>query len=113
MSPRFPRTRKFANPYALAAVDFLFALLWLSAFAALASWNGTRKCEDGCGVSKGVVGLGVIIWFEHLFPEKHNFADTCLGSSGYSQLQCQFMASSIIVVKDTYPGRRGHPITPK
>jgi len=62
MTPRFPRTRKFANPYAMAAVDGFFAILWLSAFAAVANWNSTGKCAEGCNLSKAVVGLGVLIW---------------------------------------------------
>ncbi|TVY55863.1 hypothetical protein LSUE1_G008701 [Lachnellula suecica] len=62
MTPRFPRTRKLANPYAMAAVDGLFCIIWLSAFATVANWNSTGKCGDGCKVSKAVVGLGVFIW---------------------------------------------------
>jgi len=62
MTVRFPRTRKFANPYALAAVDGVFTILWLSAFAAEASWNSAGKCGSGCHLSKAVVGLGVFIW---------------------------------------------------
>ncbi len=62
MTPRFPRTRKFANPYVLVAVDLVFCIIWLSAFAAVANWNGTDKCKNACGVAKGVVALGVIIW---------------------------------------------------
>ncbi|TVY92219.1 hypothetical protein LAWI1_G003054 [Lachnellula willkommii] len=62
MSPRFPRTRKLANPYALATIDCLFCIIWLSAFATVANWNGAGKCGDGCGKAKGVVGLGVFTW---------------------------------------------------
>ena len=63
MTPRFPRTRKFANPYATAGVDLVFAILWLSAFAAVANWNGTGQCNDGCKLSKIVVALGVFLWY--------------------------------------------------
>ena len=63
MTPRFPRTRKYANPYALAGVDGLFCLLWLSAFAAQANFNGSGKAGSGLGKSKAVVGFGVFIWF--------------------------------------------------
>ena len=64
MTPRFPRTRKLANPYAMATVDGVFCILWLSAFASVASWNGAGKCGTGCGLSKAVVGISVFIWYE-------------------------------------------------
>ena len=63
MTPRFPRTRKLAHPMALAIVDVLFAIFWISAFAAQASYNSSGKCNGACGVSKAVVGLGVFIWY--------------------------------------------------
>jgi len=62
MTPRFPRARKFANPYALVAVDAIYTILWLSAFSAQASFNSSGKCKGGCGLSKAIVGLGVFIW---------------------------------------------------
>jgi len=63
MTPRFPRTRKLANPYAMATVDGLFCVFWLSAFASVANWNSNDKCGEACNLSKAVVGLGVFIWF--------------------------------------------------
>ncbi|KUJ19753.1 uncharacterized protein LY89DRAFT_731009 [Mollisia scopiformis] len=63
MTPRFPRTRKFAHPYGLATVDCLFAVLWISAFAAQASYNSSGKCNGACGISKAIVGFGVFIWY--------------------------------------------------
>ncbi|KAI9049349.1 hypothetical protein LZ554_007193 [Drepanopeziza brunnea f. sp. 'monogermtubi'] len=62
MTPRFPRTRKLANPYAMACVDALFCISWLAAFASQASYNSSGKCKGACGGSKAVVGLGVFIW---------------------------------------------------
>ncbi|RFU28310.1 hypothetical protein B7463_g8041, partial [Scytalidium lignicola] len=62
MTPRFPRTRRFANPYAMVTTDVFFTILWLSAFAAVASYNGTGKCKGGCKVSKVVVAFGVFTW---------------------------------------------------
>jgi len=62
MTPRFSRAHKFANPYAFATVDFVFTILWLSAFAAQASFNSAGKCGSGCHLSKIIVGLGVFIW---------------------------------------------------
>jgi len=63
MTSRFPRTRKFANPYALMAVDLLFAILWLSAFATVTNWNAHDLCGAACGASKGVSGVTFIIWY--------------------------------------------------
>ncbi|KAH8821825.1 hypothetical protein F5884DRAFT_103311 [Xylogone sp. PMI_703] len=62
MTPRFPRTRRFANAYAMVFVDVLFCLLWLSAFAAVASFNSSKKCNGACNVSKAVVAFGVFTW---------------------------------------------------
>jgi len=62
MTPRFPRTRKFAHPYGLATVDCLFAVFWISAFASQASYNSSGKCNGACGISKAIVGFGVFIW---------------------------------------------------
>ncbi|KAH6987769.1 hypothetical protein BKA56DRAFT_279537 [Ilyonectria sp. MPI-CAGE-AT-0026] len=61
MTPRFDRTRKFAQPHAMLAVDGTFTVLWLSAFATQASFNAKNLCGKACGVSKGVVALGVFI----------------------------------------------------
>ncbi|CAK7222960.1 hypothetical protein SEUCBS140593_005078 [Sporothrix eucalyptigena] len=58
-APRFPRTRRFAWPQVMVAVDGLYTIIWLSAFAAQASFNSAGKCGDGCGASKGIVALGV------------------------------------------------------
>ncbi|ESZ93690.1 hypothetical protein SBOR_5930 [Sclerotinia borealis F-4128] len=62
MTVRFPRTRKFANPYALLVIDLVWCIMALSAFAAVANWNSTGKCGSACKVSKAVVGLGVFSW---------------------------------------------------
>ncbi|KAM3067325.1 hypothetical protein ACMFMG_005316 [Clarireedia jacksonii] len=73
MAPRFPRTRKLANPYALSVIDALYCIMWLSGFAAVANWNGTGKCNDGCNVSKGVVALGVFLWFAWIITTMMSF----------------------------------------
>ncbi|KAL1879068.1 hypothetical protein VTK73DRAFT_7394 [Phialemonium thermophilum] len=62
MAPRFPRTRKLANPYAMAIVDGVFTIMWLSAFATQASYNSSDLCGDGCGQSKAIVGLGFFVF---------------------------------------------------
>lgn len=43
----------------MVAIDALFCVLWLSAFAAQAAFNSGGNCGDGCGPSKAVVALGV------------------------------------------------------
>lgn len=82
MVPIWPRARRFANAYAYATIDILFAILWFSASVAVSVWNaaGTREGEsadknsDGscsyfaygdptkCSVSKASVGLGIIVF---------------------------------------------------
>lgn len=61
MAPRFPRTKKFANPYAMACVDGLFAIIWLSAFATQAAYNTAGLCGTACGLSKACVAMGVFV----------------------------------------------------
>lgn len=63
MTPRFERTRRFANVHAMFAVDLFGVILWLSAFATQAAYNSSGLCGTRCGVSKGVVALGVIITY--------------------------------------------------
>ncbi|KAM3510690.1 hypothetical protein MY11210_005671 [Beauveria gryllotalpidicola] len=61
MTPRFERTRRFANVHAMFAVDIFGIILWLSAFATQAAYNSSGLCGNRCGISKGVVAIGVII----------------------------------------------------
>ncbi|KAJ3478307.1 hypothetical protein NLG97_g8613 [Lecanicillium saksenae] len=61
MTPRFERTRRFANVHAMFALDLFGVILWLSAFATQAAYNSSGLCGSRCGISKGVVALGVII----------------------------------------------------
>lgn len=44
----------------MLAVDALFTIMWLSAFATQASYNADESCGKACGISKGIVGLGVL-----------------------------------------------------
>lgn len=82
----FPRTRQFANPYAFAAVDASFLILWFSAAIAVGAWvnegiaAGQKKenskdagCEKfgygsvkKCDLSQVQIGLGVMIMY--VFP---------------------------------------------
>ena len=60
MTPRFPRTRRFAAPWAMLGVDLFCTVLWLSAFATQAAYNTANLCGSRCNLSKAIVGLGVI-----------------------------------------------------
>lgn len=64
MTPRFQRTQKFAQPHAMAVIDFIFAVCWLSAFASQAAYNTANSCGTNCSVSKAIVGMA---FFEILF----------------------------------------------
>lgn len=68
MTPRFDRTRKLANPYAMMAVDGVFTVIWLSAFATQASFNAENLCGSRCGISKAIVALGVFITYVEMQP---------------------------------------------
>lgn len=78
MTPRFQRTRKLAQPHAMLAVDGVFTVLWLSAFASQAAYNTANLCGAGCGTSKAVVGMAffeLYVDFQApLFSEPHSNA---------------------------------------
>jgi uncharacterized membrane protein YgcG len=61
MTPRFDRTRRFANVHAMLVVDLAFTIIWMSAFATQADYNTKDECGKVCHLSKGVVGLGVFV----------------------------------------------------
>lgn len=63
MTPRWGRTRRFAQPHAMLAVDAAFTIMWLSAFATQAAYNAAGQCGKACGISKGVVGCGVLVTY--------------------------------------------------
>ncbi|KAL2018036.1 hypothetical protein VTK56DRAFT_1352 [Thermocarpiscus australiensis] len=62
MSPRFPRTRKIAQPHAMLVVDAVFTVIWLSAFATQAAYNTANLCGSACSISKAIVGLGFFVF---------------------------------------------------
>ncbi len=68
-SPRFDRTRKAAEPHAMAVVDALFTIFWLSAFAAQAAYNTANQCGTACGQSKAIVGLGFFVTYVAKHPD--------------------------------------------
>jgi hypothetical protein len=47
-------------------IDVLFTIIWLSAFAAQAAYNGAGRSGGACGPSKAIVGLGVIVTYANL-----------------------------------------------
>ncbi|PTB42295.1 uncharacterized protein TrAFT101_008617 [Trichoderma asperellum] len=61
MTPRFGRTRRFANPYIMLAVDGLFIIIWISAFSTQAAYNSSGSCGGSCGISKAIVAVGVFV----------------------------------------------------
>lgn len=63
MAPRFPRTRKIANPHVMVAIDALFTVVWLSAFATQAAYNTANLCGTACAISKAVVGLAFFVLY--------------------------------------------------
>ncbi|KAL2145495.1 hypothetical protein VTI28DRAFT_7131 [Corynascus sepedonium] len=62
MAPRFPRTRKIAEPHVMLVVDTIFAIIWLSAFSTQAAYNTANLCGTACALSKAVVGLAVFVF---------------------------------------------------
>ncbi|KAK3359321.1 hypothetical protein B0T25DRAFT_94266 [Lasiosphaeria hispida] len=62
MAPRFPRTRKLAEPRVMAVVDGLFAVIWLSALATQAAYNTADLCGQACKLSKAIVGLSFFVF---------------------------------------------------
>jgi translocation protein SEC72 len=78
MVPMWSRARRFSNVYAFAALDAFSVVLWLSAWAAMASYVGDGKgkgendkasgCDNfkfgspaRCKISQGIIILGVIL----------------------------------------------------
>ena len=59
MAPRYPRARRIADPKAMLVFDFIYTVIWLSAFATQAAYNTANDCGTACGPSKAIVGLGV------------------------------------------------------
>jgi len=64
MAPRFPRTRKIAEPHAMLVVDVVFTVVWLSAFATQAAYNTANSCGGACKLSKAIVGLGFFVLYD-------------------------------------------------
>lgn len=47
----------------MLAVDGVFTVIWLSAFATQAAYNGSGKCGQACKLSGAVVGLAVLVTY--------------------------------------------------
>jgi hypothetical protein len=50
------------------AVDVVFCIIWLSAFASQAAYNTAKLCGNRCSQSSAIVGLGVLMWYVPLSP---------------------------------------------
>jgi translocation protein SEC72 len=69
MVPMWSRTERFANLYAFATLDALFTVLWLSSWAAVASYvsagggcsNFSLGSTGKCKMSEGTIVLGVFM----------------------------------------------------
>ncbi|KAL8410053.1 hypothetical protein RB594_008230 [Gaeumannomyces avenae] len=60
-APRSPRARHLAEPHVMVAVDSIYAIIWLSAFATQAAYNTADQCGTACAASKAIVGLGFFV----------------------------------------------------
>lgn len=60
-APRFPRSRKLATPAAMAVVDGVYIVIWLSAFATQAAYNTANSCGSACNLSKAVVAMAFFV----------------------------------------------------
>lgn len=45
----------------MLAVDAVFTIIWLSAFATQAAYNTSGLCGQACSLSKAIVALGVFV----------------------------------------------------
>ncbi|KFX95522.1 hypothetical protein O988_05767 [Pseudogymnoascus sp. VKM F-3808] len=62
MTLLFARSRSWANAYVFAGLDILYAIFWLSAFAAVAAFTSHGGCFRACGLSKAMAGFGFFIF---------------------------------------------------
>ncbi|KFY50630.1 hypothetical protein V496_09268 [Pseudogymnoascus sp. VKM F-4515 (FW-2607)] len=62
MTLLFARSRNWGNAYVFAALDVVFAILWLSAFAAVAAWTNHGYCFGACSLSKAMAGVGFFVF---------------------------------------------------
>lgn len=63
MTLLFARSRNWGNAYVFAALDVVFAILWLSAFAAVAAWTNHGYCFGACSLSKAMAGVGFFVLY--------------------------------------------------
>jgi hypothetical protein len=56
----------------MLAVDAIFTVIWLSAFAAQAAYNSAGDCGKVCRLSGAVVGLGVVITYVLSLPSNRS-----------------------------------------
>ncbi|KAH8663994.1 hypothetical protein BX600DRAFT_381072 [Xylariales sp. PMI_506] len=101
MSPRWKRSQKLAEPHTMLAVDAIFTIFWLSAFASQAAYNTANSCGSACSVSKAIVAFA---FFQILFWA----ASTVI--SGYTLRYYKFQGS--LPGYDKVGSRSGQNIDP-
>lgn len=91
MTPRFGRTRRFANPYIMLAVDGVFIVIWISAFSTQAAYNSSGACGGSCGISKAIVAVGVFVTYVSLL-----ISILLAGFKGSKLTRCVFCSAVIV-----------------
>lgn len=138
--PTFQRTKRFANPYAHAALDALFTIFWFAAFIAVAVWTnagiseGQAKDKDGklkgcaafnygsgtkCKLSQATVGMGVtILYVSHIHQRTTPQIQTCrltplsfLGIVSSSSSHLQSQSTASSTTAKTAPSPTSQPPT--
>ncbi|KAI9661568.1 MAG: hypothetical protein M1821_008806 [Bathelium mastoideum] len=126
MVPMWSRAWRFANDYAYAAIDVLFAILWFSAFVAVASWVSAGKslgskdqkkpasCDvfafgsaSKCTTGEADIAFGVLILYIRPLPPYPVFpsAKTII-SNDPSITSLLFLATSALSVRQAIRHRQ-------
>lgn len=79
--PLWERTRRFLNPYATTAIDVVYTIFWVGAFASVQVWTSSGVLassqgfcssfaygdQDKCVMSYGTVAIGVLMFICWMF----------------------------------------------
>jgi len=92
------RARRFANIYAYLALDILFALLWFSAFIAVAAWEA-RGVREGSKIAHDKTGNGTCAKFAYGSKSRCEVSKAAAGVGALlSILWCLSSAVSVYMV---------------